>query len=118
MRKICALVVLMLGCVAMPATAMYENGQNLYTDLKRFDTRNANEPDLERDVAIAMAFGYIKGVVDSFDGQFFCSPQSVTVGQLSQTVLNYLSQHPEYWHKNASVSVRFALSDQWPCAKK
>ena len=97
---------------------MYENGQSLHTDLKKFDNRNANEEDLERDVAIAMAFGYIKGVVDSFDGQFFCPAQSITVGQLSQTVLNYLSKHPEYWHKNASVSVGIAVSEQWPCAKK
>lgn len=118
MKKICVLVVLILGCVAMPATAMYVTGQSLYTDLKKLDNRSGNGLDLERDIPIFRALGYITGVADSFDGQFFCSPQSFTIGQVHQTVLNYLSKHPENWQRVASDSVLLALSEQWPCAKK
>lgn len=120
MKKAYALVLLMLGCVAIPAkAAWYTSGQSLYTDLKKYDTSDLNEYDRERDVAIAMAFGYVTGVVDSFDGKFFCLPQkSITVGQLNQIVMNFLSKHPEYWNTVASLSVRLALVEQWPCPKK
>lgn len=67
---------------------------------------------------VAVALGYVTGVVDTLDGIVVCSPPTVKLRQTTQVVYNYLKSHPEMESQPAHRAIAEALGDAWPCAKK
>jgi hypothetical protein len=58
--------------------------------------------------------GYITGVVDSSNYQFFVVPAEVTADQLMQVVGKYLDEHPEQWNLSRFDIVMKALTKSFP----
>lgn len=60
---------------------------------------------------------YVAGVHDSLkaDGSF-CGPPRITLGQVGDVVIKYLSNNPENRDNQAQILVRFALAEAWPCS--
>jgi hypothetical protein len=63
------------------------------------------------------ALGYVAGVVDSMNRFMFCLPSSVTIGQLTDMVHNYLRNTPSERHQPADVIIAKAFSVVFPCKK-
>jgi hypothetical protein len=63
-----------------------------------------------------LALGFIQGVFDVYVSVTFCSPNSVTVGQVSDMVRSYLDNNPSIRHKTAESLINQALKQAWPCA--
>ncbi len=57
------------------------------------------------------------GVHDVFDGSSVCSPNNATNGQIVDTVVLYVRNHPEKRTENASRLAYEALSSAYPCNK-
>ncbi|EPS5313686.1 TPA: hypothetical protein ODM18_003652 [Escherichia coli] len=57
------------------------------------------------------------GVHDVFEGSSVCSPDNATNGQIVDTVVLYVRNHPERRTKNASELAYEALSSAYPCSK-
>ena len=64
----------------------------------------------------AAATGYVIGVVDSWDGIVFCTPDNATIGQLSDTVKDYIAKNPSQRHKSGRELVNSALRSAFPCS--
>lgn len=60
--------------------------------------------------------GYVAGVQDSFNGNYFCVPTNVRLNQSSEIILKYLNANPKQWHLAAKSLVIEALNDAFPCA--
>lgn len=66
---------------------------------------------------------YVMGVADAhksllvFSGipPVFCTPDYLTVDQLSETVARFLENHPERKHEPGSILVAAALAEAFPC---
>lgn len=61
---------------------------------------------------------YVTGVHDALDGKDFCTPGSVTNGQIADMTLGFLEANPSLRHFTAHHFVVAALKDTFPCAKK
>jgi Rap1a immunity proteins len=65
--------------------------------------------------------GYIAGVADaldasrSVDGVPACVPIQVELGQVKDTVVRYLEQHPAVRNTSAASLVRVAINNAWHC---
>ena len=63
----------------------------------------------------AMA-NYVVGVHDALKiKELFCVPNKVTVGQMADVVVKYLTNNPENRQEQAHYLVRLALTEAWPC---
>jgi hypothetical protein len=103
-------VFLLAAMLAIPASAaaQFMDGNRLYGRLqagKRSDGA----------VEGAIASGYVTGVADAYPN---CIPAGVTVGQLSDIILQYLEDHPEKRQLPAVTLVATAISERFPCAQK
>lgn len=71
-----------------------------------------------------MGIGYIAGVSDALSdgatvsGFKACIPVGATKKQLSDVVLHWMNNNPEYLHLTASSLTAAALSKAFPCPKK
>ena len=92
--------------LSFSAQAQYVNGNRLY---ERMTSSNTSQT--------MWALGYVTGVADSFDGEFFCLPNTVTVGQMSDIVQKSLVARPQERHLRADVLIMLALVDVFPCKK-
>jgi hypothetical protein len=63
-----------------------------------------------------LALGFIQGVYDVYVSVTFCSPNNVTVGQVSDMVRSYFDNNPSIRHKTAESLINQALKQAWPCA--
>jgi len=63
------------------------------------------------------AVGYVVGVSDAYDGEYFCIPQRAKVGQLHAVVKKSLEDNPQDWHMAAFLLVVVALKQSFPCKK-
>jgi hypothetical protein len=59
--------------------------------------------------------GYVIGVFDAYYRVRVCSPENVTVGQVTSVVLKYMQEHPDVLHLSGDVVVLRALLNSWPC---
>jgi hypothetical protein len=66
----------------------------------------------------SLAVGYVAGVVDAYDTVLFCTPDTVTVGQMKDVVLKYMDANPAILHFTAHSIIRSVLESFYPCAKK
>jgi hypothetical protein len=64
--------------------------------------------------------GYVIGVADASSGIAWCpggAGNRVSVGQVTNTVANYLNNNPDKWHLEATALVMNALQQAFPCKK-
>jgi hypothetical protein len=99
-------------CAAGSAQAdYYWKGSNL---LQHLDEEARGVPSFE----VAVALGYVTGVVDTLDGIVVCSPPGVKLRETTRVVYDYLKGHPQMASLPAHRAIAEALGDAWPCAKK
>ena len=63
------------------------------------------------------SMGYVTGVSDAYNGDLFCVPQTVTVGQLTDMTRRTLESRPQDRHLPADILIMLALVDVFPCKK-
>ena len=114
-RAACA-ILLAAGLHAPPARAgIYMSGTDLYSDCSVPKDNPVYFSRTER------CTGFITGVVDATEGlrslqkQTYCVPGNVTLGQLNEIVMNYLTSHPTVRDIAASALVMAALNETWHC---
>ncbi|WP_343725484.1 Rap1a/Tai family immunity protein [Herbaspirillum huttiense] len=107
----------MLSLLIGPAHAAFFNGNQIYDWLQKPATRT---PATTFIVGVAdnesthYAFALLQG--NARATAFFCVPEGVTAGQLSDIVLKYFSDHPSTRHFDAVLLVRAALLEPYPCS--
>jgi hypothetical protein len=94
-----------LTLLSLAANANYINGNKLLDDLTGSNTDRA------------FALGFVAGVVDSYDGELFCTPRAANLGQLRDVVTQFLVRNPKERHRNAAAIVAIALVIDYPCVK-
>jgi hypothetical protein len=95
-----------VALVSASATANsqeFETGNSLYAKLMG--------DSIDRMVGMS----YIAGVHDAYASITICSPDTITKGQLSDMMRNWLGNNPAHRHLPASVLVNRAFSNVWPC---
>jgi hypothetical protein len=96
---------LMFVCTS--ASAQYQNGNTLYSDL--IGTTASEQ---------MFALGYVIGITDVYIGKELCVPKDVTQGQLSEVVTNFLGGRPQLRHHPADLLVLAALGQYWACKER
>ena len=94
-----------LTALSLAANANYVNGNQLHADLMGSNSDRA------------FALGFVSGVVDSYDGELFCTPRGANLGQLRDVVQQFLLRNPKERHRNAAAIVAIALVIDYPCKK-
>ena len=114
-------VLILATIVAIPGAAIAQlfDGNELYVELQTRNKITSGQASIvATDVVLAnYAAGYIKGVVDSLNGEEFC-PLGILVGQIIDVVFRYLDAHPDQRPLSAHLVVITALKEKFPCAKK
>lgn len=119
---------LLVFLIALSGISQATTGNDLYNEL------SSNDPSEN-----LQGYAYLKGVLDSEDwylmADIFSSfnpkntkpykfkiahicfgDDKVTLGQLKDVVLKYLTEHPEKRHLRAQVLIRFSLLEDFACA--
>ncbi|HDR2788949.1 TPA: hypothetical protein QCK11_000270 [Enterobacter asburiae] len=115
MLKFTALAISAL--ISFGAQADYYGGDDIakWSDaLIRVKARTAEVVDFDD---VGKLRGLSIGVHDVFEGSFICSPSNATNGQIVDTVVLYVRNHPERRAENASKLAYEALSSAYPCRK-
>jgi hypothetical protein len=100
------LLIALTAALAFSAQAQFINGNRLYERLTGSSHGNT-----------MWAIGYITGVADAYNGELFCVPQTVTVGQIKDITEQLLVARPQDRHLPADILIMFALVDVFPCKK-
>jgi len=100
-----------LCCAGNAHADYYWKGGNL---LQHLDEEVRGVPSFD----VAVALGYVTGVVDTLDGIVVCSPPGAKLRETTRVVYDYLKSHPEMASQPAHRAIAEALGDAWPCAKK
>jgi len=100
---------LLAALLALPAQAQMVDGNKLHNEFKK------SEKEVIR---YGFTRGYLAGVYDSNAGITFCSPDEVSLGQLSNMTEKYLVDNPAIRHLPAESIIIYMLKRIWPCAKK
>jgi len=98
----------LLACLLFCSTAhagIYENGNTLLKDLEGTE------------MGRMYALGYIVGAADAYGGETLCIPPTVTKGQLSDVVHQFLRGKPQHRDLPADVLVLLSLGQHWACPK-
>jgi hypothetical protein len=102
---------LIAAALFLPSVAManFETGNSLYADLTSHEL-----------VHRMVGLGYVKGIFDAHLGSSICISDSgnINAGQVSDIVLRYLQNNPEYRNYSANFLIVSVLSQVWPCGKK
>ena len=112
--RLCAGAVI-VAAMAAPAGAQqgqgFESGNRLYGDCT---AKDANQ---------MLCLGYIAGIADAatggnrVNGFTVCSPSDVSLKQVRDVAVQYLTKHPELRNFGAAGVVARALSEAYPCSK-
>jgi hypothetical protein len=100
------LLIALTAALAFSAQAQFINGNML---LKKMNSDTWTE--------IGFAQGYVTGVADSYDGELFCIPERVNVGQLVDLAKSYIVNNPKDRHRHAGALVAIAFVEVFPCKK-
>tara|TARA_R110000868_G_scaffold196613_2_gene442579 strand:- start:1521 stop:1850 length:330 start_codon:yes stop_codon:yes gene_type:complete len=96
--------------VMSSASAGYRNGNNI------FKLCTTEKSDSLYYINLAECDGYITGVVDlAASEKKLCSPKQVTIGQLRDITVKWLSDNPQHRHFTANSLVIAALIEAYPC---
>jgi hypothetical protein len=104
-------VLLLSALLALPAQAQMFDGNKLLDIFKKAETAS-NQIDW------GMSRCYVAGVYDANTGVTFCTPSSITLGQMSDMTQKYLENNPAVRHLPAEAIIIYFLGKTWPCAKK
>ncbi len=112
MRIILLALVLALLLPSLPAKAYFLTGNKLHEMCTSQEGRKRWQ-----------CLGYVQGIVDgqTYVQQFwsnplkYCAPPTTTVGQVTDIVKKYLSDHPEARHHDAASLATAALREAFPC---
>lgn len=115
MPKICAGLLLML-CAAAACADGYLDGNRL---LDRYEARQRMLGDSGRGLdsdAIDAGFyiGYVQGSVESLS---LCIPDKLAASRAEEIVGKYLKSHPRELDRPASLLVKKALDEAYPCRR-
>jgi Ssp1 endopeptidase immunity protein Rap1a len=102
-----------LAISSPPTLANYLTGKDLYAD--------CSKP--QGSFSQGFCSGYISGVVDAVEHyqvskaaeKSVCVPKEVSIGQVKEIVVRYLTQHPDQRTTTASSLVWDALRNALPC---
>jgi hypothetical protein len=115
-------VLILATIILAPGVAIAQlfDGKELYAELQTRNKITSGQASIvATDVVLAnYAAGYIKGVVDSLNGEEFCVPSGILVGQIIDLLFRYLDSHPEQRPLSAHLPVITALKEKFPCTKK
>ncbi len=105
------LMVMLVMSWASPVWAAFNSGNQLIAFCQAS----------EMDPGNAYCLGYMAGTFDALDGAdrgaggyTFCNP-GVTLNQVRDVVVMWLSDHPQHRHHDAHTLVAAALNEVWPC---
>lgn len=87
--------------------SQFYTGNNLYSDCTH-----------ESAVRRTMCMGYVTGVLDAVTGVAVCHPPSVTVGQATDMVVQFMRQRPDLRNQAADAIVMAAMAAAFPCAQR
>lgn len=104
--KLAKSIILTAVLFAGAAQAQFISGNTLY---ERMTSGNHGH--------IMWSMGYVTGVSDAYNGEMFCVPQTVTVGQITDITQRSLSSRPQDRHLPADILIMLALVDLFPCKK-
>jgi hypothetical protein len=63
--------------------------------------------------------GYVTGLSDGLQSlKMMCAPKEVTIAQMRDVIVRYLSDHPENRHLGAISEAGLALTNAFPCNKQ
>jgi hypothetical protein len=119
MKPLPIIVTALLFSVGGTAAETFKTGNELLDDCMSKQSVLSNRATATRQsVTSAMeCMAYIAGVNDALDllaGKKGCVPTGVTLGQISDVVVQYLQQkHLEMRHGNAAGMTMLALRDTW-----
>lgn len=76
----------------------------------------------------SICLGYIQGVVDGAGitpvektcrrtSSYWCIPDGVAWGQMTEVVVKYMKDHPENRHWPSTAIITNAVIESWPCHK-
>jgi len=106
MKKTILIVFIFGACILTTTgdqTLSFQNGNKIYARLLgEFGTE------------WTYAVGYIMGVHDTLNGEYFSSPKEVTQDQILSIVEKYLEDHPEKRHYAAPSLIGQALQEAFP----
>ncbi len=102
---------LLSALLALPAQAQMFDGNKLLDIFKKAEISSNN-------VDWGFSRGYVAGVYDANSGVAFCTPSTVSLGQLSDMTQKYLENNPAVRHLSAEAIMIYFLGKTWPCAKK
>ena len=100
---------LLSALLALPAQAQMFDGNKLLDIFKKAETSN---------IDWGFSRGYVAGVYDANSGVTFCTPSSMSLGQMSDMTQKYLENNPAVRHLPAEAIIIYFLGKTWPCAKK
>jgi hypothetical protein len=105
-RKGCTLlaaVVLALGSPAAGARAGFWTGSDFINQC----TPTASQG----------CYGYVAGVSDAIAGWGACLPSGISVGRVTDLVVEFLQRNQQQRNLSAATAVTFALSEAFPCKR-
>ena len=102
---------LLSAMLALPAQAQMFDGNKLLDIFKKAET-SGNHVDW------GMSRGYVAGVYDANVGVTFCTPGTMTLGQIADMSQKYLENNPAVRHLPAEAIIIYFMGKTWPCAKK
>jgi xanthosine utilization system XapX-like protein len=105
-----SLLCTLLLAVCGSAHAEFYSGTDLKTRLEDW-TRN---PSVDL-VSASLGAGYVLGVHDALSGVTVCAPSGITLAQLVDVTLKYMSENPEILNLSADQVVGRRLKAVWPC---
>lgn len=97
--------------LALPAQAQMFDGNKLLDIFKKAEVSSNN-------VDWGFSRGYVAGVYDANSGVTFCTPNTITLGQMSDMTQKYLENNPAVRHLSAEAIIVYFMGKTWPCAKK
>jgi hypothetical protein len=97
-----------------PVAAISQDGSNYFvTGNLLYDQCTASS-----ETTRALCLSYVGGATDAFDiDGTVCVPRGVTVPQVKDVIVNYLTAHPEHRHLPAAALIVTALGQAFPCQK-
>ena len=108
---------------ALPARADYVDGDVLVEWAKEYRRAQAGTGSPLSHIYVRRFQVYVMGIHDAHDSllvtsgaaPIFCTPNYLTVAQLSETVARFLENHSERKHEPGSILVAAALAEAFPC---
>jgi hypothetical protein len=102
---------LLSAMLALPAQAQMFSGNKLLDIFKKAEVSDNH-------IDWGFTRGYVAGVYDANINVTFCTPGTMSLGQISDMTHKYLENNPAVRHMPAEAIIIYFLGKTWPCAKK